>query len=84
MNEVAIITADTRKWLTELEVTNRRTPETRYLYIGRVDHMENTVAVAESGTSATRFYCEIHKAVYRILDRCPECTVMSIDDLPNG
>jgi hypothetical protein len=81
MSDVAIITVQTTRWLTEMEVINRRTPETRYLFIGRVDHMEHTVAVAESGTSATRFYCEIHKTVFRILDQCSECAGASISNV---
>jgi hypothetical protein len=82
MNGTAIITVNTKRWNESVEVINPIKPDTRYLFIGRVDKFDHTLAVAEGGTGATRFYCEVHKIQYRILDRCPECTIMSIDELP--
>lgn len=84
MSGVAVITINTKKWNEQVEVVNPIKPGTRYLFIGRVDRFDKTLAVAEGGGGATRFYCEIHKMVYHPLDRCPECTIASIPDVPIG
>lgn len=79
MTDAAIITINTRQWNEELEVINPIKPGVRYLFIGRVDKFDHTLAVAETGSGATRFYCEIHKTVYRVLDVCPACAGKPID-----
>jgi hypothetical protein len=68
---------------TAVAVINPIKPDTTYLFIGHVEKYPNTSAVSEGGTGATRFYCEIHHCVFRVLDRCPHCTGITTDEVAN-
>ena len=45
--------------------------ETAFVF-GRVTGVEHTLAVSIHG-GATRFFCQLHKQLYKPLETCPDC-----------
>jgi hypothetical protein len=69
-------TIETVAWMKQVSVDiNNIMPGAKYYTVGHVVDCGNdhTLAVAESGTGAGRFYCQIHKAIFLPTHQCPVC-----------
>lgn len=64
----------TESWMTSVENKDGLTA----FVIGYVKDMPHTMAVAISGTGATRFYCQEHQRIYLVMDNCPDCGLRTL------
>jgi hypothetical protein len=70
------------KWNQTAKAKDGDGKESTVYLIGRLADVENTFAVSVPPRGMTMYFCSVHRLIFKIGARCPECTSTAAVSVP--